>query len=97
MVYGLWSVVNEKGPKGPSGKVSGPKGPFTANGEGPKGPSGKVSGPFTTNERAQRGPSGKVLFACFVFHISLYLRYLYYALHSIFDNATGPFWAPGGP
>ena len=63
----------ERAPRGPVGKVAGPKGPFTANGEGPEGPSGKVSGPkdpFTTNERAQRGPSGKVLFACFVFHIS---------------------------
>ena len=27
--------------------------------------------------------------SCFVFHISLYLHYLYYALHHTFDNAMG--------
>ena len=79
--------------RGPSGKVSGPKGPCEPNGEGPEGPSNKVSGPFTTNERAQRGPCGKVLFACFfIFHYTYAIFIMPFTV--LLTTRRGPFWAP---
>ena len=80
----------EGAPSGPLARSQAWRSLLQPMGRAQRGPSGKVSGPFTTNEmRRPRGARGKVLFACFVFYISLYLCYLYYALHRTFDNTTG--------